>query len=187
MNTLIIDTSHTCLVTGVAIDSKLVAYKQENVGKRQSEYLITFVSEVLEKANLQSSDIDEVVVTNGPGSYTGMRIGLTFVKTWSLVNTEMKIYTVDTLLSLAGMKDGFSFIDARSKRVFGAYIEKGNVKDERVYTLDELETINQPLFGDLSLVGKETEYGNICSQILEVRDMWNIVENPDLLVPNYLK
>ncbi|AZK44166.1 MULTISPECIES: tRNA (adenosine(37)-N6)-threonylcarbamoyltransferase complex dimerization subunit type 1 TsaB [Erysipelothrix] len=187
MNTLIIDTSHKFLAVGLEVDGTLKVNKQSLMDKKQSEFLLTYVDEAIREAKLVPMDIDQVVITSGPGSYTGLRIGMTFAKTFALTNHKLKVYKVNTLLSLSGNNNGFSFIDARSGRVFGAYVSNGIVNDERIYMMDELKDIDLDLFGDLDLLDQKSENPRIIQNILDVKDSWEVETNIDLLVPNYIK
>lgn len=187
MKTIIIDTSHSLLAVGLSEGDTILVSKQEELSKKQSEYLLPFIDEMMKEVNWKPRDLERLVITDGPGSYTGMRIGITFAKTLHLSNPSMKVYTVDTLLSLVGLQSGFSFIDARSKRVFGAYVSNGEVSEERVYQFDELSDIKSDFFGDTSLFGEVNRYGNVIENILAVEKSWNVVEDVDLLVPRYIK
>ncbi|AMC93054.1 hypothetical protein AOC36_03400 [Erysipelothrix larvae] len=185
MITLMIDTSHSICAVGIAKEGVLIDSIQEVLKKKHSERLVCAIDELLKRNNVDKASISEVCVTDGPGSYTGMRIGLTFAKVLALT-LNVNLYTVDTLASLVGKKDGFAFIDARSKRVFGAYIHAGVVDQERIYMVDELQTIAGPFYGDTHLLEQETQYLNICENMLELRDTWALISNPDVLVPRYL-
>lgn len=185
MITLILDTSHKYLAVGIVKNDTILAYKQEIISKRHSELLISFVDEVLTNAGIGKNEISNIVLTNGPGSYTGMRIAMTFAKTFALTQNT-NVYTLNTLLSLIGNEKGFSFIDARSKRIFGAYVEAGIVSQERIYTLDELHQIHLPLFGDTHLINKESNDPNIIQNILNLKSYWIKVENIDTMTPRYL-
>lgn len=187
MKTLVIDTSHTLLVVGIIEKNKILFHKQEIMNKRQSEYLLIFVNEAISKVNWKPADIERIVITDGPGSYTGMRIGITFAKTFALTNKSLIIDTVDTLLSLSGKENGFSFIDARGGRVFGAKVNEGLISEERVYMIDEIKDFNYQFYGDTALLGKETHYGNVIQNILDVESSWKRVDDIDLLVPRYIK
>ena len=187
MLTLIIDTSHKYLAVGLANSQGLLVEKQDQLKQQQSEFLLPYINAVFKESGLDKKDITRVVVTDGPGSYTGMRIALTFVKTLSLAMPELKVYTINTLLSLSGLNSGFAFIDGRSKRIFGAYIKDGKVMDERIYQLEELLDINQPLYGDTNLIDLMEPEISIVENILDLKDSWKQVETIDLLVPRYLK
>lgn len=188
MLTLIIDTSHKFLAVGLADDQKGIIYsKQEQVKKKQSEMLIPFIDEMMQDYAFKPNDIKRIVVTDGPGSYTGMRVGLTFVKTFALVNHGVEVYTVNTLLSLSGLRSGFSMIDARSGRVFGAFVESGEVNEEKIYELATIEKLNLKIHGDRHLLNLSVKTPNVIENIWEVKSFWRKVEDIDQLVPRYVK
>lgn len=187
MKTLIIDTSHRYLAVGLAVDGVLKASQIENLHKQQSEYLVPFIQNVLKQADVEISEIDEMVVCDGPGSYTGMRIGITFVKSIAMVFPHIKVFKVNTLLSLSGLDSVFAFIDARSGRTFGAFCDHGVIRDERVYMIDEVLEIKDTKVGDLELIEIEQKDISILENILSVRNEWIEVANVDVLVPRYLK
>lgn len=188
MKTLIIDTSHNYLIVGLAQDGVIKLEYQEKVNKKHSELLLVKVDQMMKELNWTPHDLEEIVVTDGPGSYTGMRIGITFVKTLLLVVPSIKVYTVDTLLSLVGTKSGFALLDARSSRVFGARVNNGIVYYERIYNLEDLSSLDLELFGDRHLLKDQTPiFDNISQNILDVRANWVPVTNVDTLVPRYIK
>lgn len=185
MTTLILDTSHKFLVVGIVKDNQIKAFKQENLKQKQSEFLIPYIQTVLKQAHIDKSEIDTIVLTDGPGSYTGLRIAMTFSKVFSLTQ-DIKIYTINTLLSVSGLRDGFVMLDARSKRIFGAYVFQGELKDEAVYRLDALNLDNVDVYGDGSLLGREDNYGNIVENILSLKNKWQFIKDVDTLSPRYL-
>lgn len=188
MNTLILDTSHSLLVVGLADDNNLIDYKQEIISKKHSELLLVTIDKILKKNSLSPLDIHKIVVTDGPGSYTGMRIGIAFAKTYALANPNVEIYVIDTLISIAGKNSGFSLIDARSNRFFGGFVIEGNVQEQRIYTKEEVLNISSKLYGDTHIMdGSEPNYLNIAQNILDVHNQWKRVDNVDTLVPRYLK
>lgn len=187
MLTMIIDTSHKYLALGLANQEGLILEKQDILKQKQSEFLLPYINDVFIESGMDKKDLTTIVVTDGPGSYTGMRIALTFVKTLSITMPDLKVFTINTLLSLAGMNRGFSFIDARSKRLFGAYVDQGIITDERIYQHDEVLDISLPLYGDTSLYELGEPEISIVQNILDLKDAWVPVENIDLLVPRYVK
>ena len=89
-------------VAGVAVvkDGVLLAEEILNVGNTHSEQLLPMVVEILEKCNISMQEVDVVVTSGGPGSFTGVRIGVTIAKTYGyLINKN--ITPVSSLKSLA--------------------------------------------------------------------------------------
>lgn len=184
MITLILDTSHKYLAVGICKDNQILASKQEMLKQKQSEYLISYINDMLQEAKIDKSDIDKIVVTDGPGSYTGLRIALTFVKVFALVQ-NVEVYTINTLLSLIGNNKGFVLLDARSKRVFGAKVDNMQLFDQKIYMLDELKEIQEDFYGDVSLLGLEEKEISVIQNIIEVQSQWKRVDNIDTLSPRY--
>ena len=66
MNTLIIDSSNKYLAVGIVVDGQIVSKKQDILKQKQSEYLITYIQDVLKEAELDLLGIDAIVLTDGP-------------------------------------------------------------------------------------------------------------------------
>ena len=162
MYTVGLDTSHRFLLIALMKDDELVDSIQEECFKHQSEYLVPQVQKILEKHSLEVKDIDNWVVTKGPGSYTGVRIAMTMAKViGSIMNKN--VYTLSTLQLYAGLKNTYVIMDARAKRVYVGRYENGQaVMEDTIYTNAEMQTIieqGNPVIGDLHLFGGEDEYG----------------------------
>lgn len=69
-------------------------------GRRHAQALVKEVDDSLRANSLQSKDVDVVAVSIGPGSFTGLRVGVTFAKTWCYA-AGSRLVAVDTLLALA--------------------------------------------------------------------------------------
>lgn len=120
MKNLAIDTSSE--VCGVAIleDDKLIDDNSLNNGKTHSENLMPLIKEVLERNNLSLKEIDLISCVVGPGSFTGIRIGIAAVKALAEVN-NIKITSITSLESLVqniNSKTKVSMIDARNDQVY---------------------------------------------------------------------
>lgn len=79
MNTLIINSSEKQAEIGLVINDKIINYKMDET-KSHSEFLLKEIEDLLVKNNLDILDIDSFGVNVGPGSFTGVRIGISFVK-----------------------------------------------------------------------------------------------------------
>src|SRR6056297_4255606 len=66
-----------------------------------SEYTVLFIDELLDRTGLQVDDLDSVLFSNGPGSYTGVRIGASVIK-GLLFGKNVPLFTYPTWISFAG-------------------------------------------------------------------------------------
>ena len=129
MKSLLMDTSNRYLVIAAYEDGKLLTGIQEEGSKKQSEYAIPYIEKILNEHQLELFDFDEIIVTRGPGSYTGVRVGMTIAKTIKTVH-PVNVKMVSSLHAYAGMEGKkISVIDARSKKAFVACYENGQAKN----------------------------------------------------------
>ena len=101
-------------------DDKLIDDNSLNNGKTHSENLMPLIKEVLERNNLSLKEIDLISCVVGPGSFTGIRIGIAAVKALAEVN-NIKIASITSLESLVqniNSKTKVSMIDARNDQVY---------------------------------------------------------------------
>ena len=193
MITLCMDTSSKFLVLGLIRDDEVIAECCISSWKKQSELIFPELIKLLDQASLTPQDINEVVVTKGPGSYTGVRIAMTVAKVLCS-SAHLPLYTLPTLeLIGAGKEHAAVLLDARSKRAYFGIVENGKLTGkEEALPLTEiqqrLEDIdNIELVGDCSLLGFEDNYPNLAEAFLTARPQWVKVDNVHLLVPEYLK
>lgn len=187
MITLCMDTSHTWLVIGLIKDDEVIGKVQEKCWKKQSEELFPKLIELMDSLDLQPEDIDQIVISKGPGSYTGVRIAMTVAKVFCAMSNK-PIYTISTLLLYAGKKNCRVVTDARGKRVYTCKYEDGKpLEGERAIAIDELELNDEDVVGDASLVGREDNWPDIVDNFLALKGEWTKEENVHLVVPEYLK
>lgn len=187
MITLCMDTSHTWLVVGLIKDDKIIGKIQEKCWKKQSEELFPKIIELMDSLQLKPEDIDQIVISKGPGSYTGVRIAMTVAKVFCSMR-NLPIYTISTLLLYAGMKNCRVIMDARGKRVYTALFKDGEVVDkEQVIEISELNIGDEEIIGDGSLVGKEDSWPDIVDNFKDLKAKWESWDNVHLVVPEYLK
>ena len=89
MYQLLLDSSNKYLSVGLSKDGKVVDKIFYEAWQRQSEMMVTEVDNILKRNNIDKSELDGVVVGVGPGSYTGVRIGVTIAKTIAYNNKEI--------------------------------------------------------------------------------------------------
>lgn len=192
MKTIVMDSANKYMVVGLFEDGQCIDMIQEAGNRKQSEYAIVYLKKLLDKHHLQILDFDEMVITIGPGSYTGVRVALTIAKTIA-ATSAIQIKTVSSLKALAGMNKAIAVLDARSQKVFIGVYDQGKtiVKDQMIAVsqLDELIRAyhDYELVGDLSFVGKEDREVNLAQQIYELAKSEEYVKDIDNLVPEYIK
>lgn len=136
MNILAVDTSSQSLVVAVKTDTYFDEYTSEIKDFKHSERLMTIVFEMLERANLKISDLDLLVCTRGPGSFTGLRIGMATLKGIAYGNGK-PVVSVSTLEMWARTVPDFDGVvlpvmDAKKQRWYLSVFKCKNGQTERL-------------------------------------------------------
>lgn len=192
MKTLCMDTAHKYLSLALVEDGRICAQSVSSCWKKQSEAIFPQLIAMMEEANWQVDDLDQVVITEGPGSYTGVRIAMTIAKVLC-TRKKIDLYTVSTLALYAGMDENvFVMMDARSKRAYCAAYNQGiMILPECIMTLDEIKEYlsahDYQIYGDGSLIGKEDYHPDFAKQFASLIPFAKKIENIHTLTPSYLK
>jgi tRNA threonylcarbamoyladenosine biosynthesis protein TsaB len=141
MNILALDTSMgacSAAVLRVGGDTRALFARQEEMARGHAEALMPMVAEVLAEARLEARDVDVIAATQGPGSFTGVRIAIAAARGLALV-TNAKLFGTDSLTVMArvarmeGAAPEAPFavaVDARRGMLyFGLYDETGSRLD----------------------------------------------------------
>ena len=132
---LFIDTATTNLVVAIIINGKIAYMYDNNDNHDMSSKMMPVLYEAFEKSNLKPVDIDKIFVVNGPGSFTGIRVGLTVAKTMAYT-LNIPIVPISSLEVMASGICGTALINARRGYVFaGTYDEDLNVLYKDSYVL----------------------------------------------------
>jgi len=121
LRVLVIDTCLAACQVGLFEGARLVAGASEAMARGQQERLAPMAAEVMAQARAAFADLDRIAVTRGPGSFTGLRVGLAFAKGLQLA-TGAPLAGIGTLAALAASdgQDGLraGVIDARRGQVY---------------------------------------------------------------------
>ena len=192
MISLCMDSAYKQLVLGLYKDKELLAGISLEAFKKQSETIFVELNRLLKETNLDYKDIDRVIITKGPGSYTGIRIAMTIAK---VLCSQMhkELYAISTMQLYAGIeKQANVILDARSQRAYVAHVEDGQIQGNiQILTLDEvkefIETNPGILLGDADLMGQDVQKVDFLKNFIELEPYYEKVENIHALVPDYLK
>lgn len=212
MKILSIDTSSSNCATAILENDVLIDENSINNGKTHSENLMQLTIELLERNKLTLNNIDLIAVSIGPGSFTGIRIGLSFIKPIAEVY-GIKIVGVTSLETLARIdeteRNKICLIDCKNNQVYFAVFDKDyNLIEE--YCADDIINLlylmrkyeNSVAIGDGALLHKELLKKNIKG--VEVLDYYlqsakntaiigykkflnNEIKNSDTILPFYLR
>ena len=192
MNRLFIDTATKYLCIGIAKDNNIIYKFQQEAIKQQSELTIPFLQKALKENNMELKDIDEVVVTIGPGSFTGIRIGMCVAKVLASLN-NIPLKAISSLNSYASMGKKIVILDAKAKRVYlGIYNNNVKVIDECVVEIQTLKEMlkdypDYDVVLDSHLIDLESEEIDVIENMNRISLNSEVCENIDSLVPIYLK
>ena len=197
MISLFIDTSSSDVSIAIIKDNNILSYITKEVPNEHSVYTVKYISDILIKASLTPKDIDKIMVVNGPGSFTGVRIGVTIAKTYAyLLNKELILLSSLKILSISTNHDYcLSLISAKNDNYYiGLYNKDNNIViEEQFANIDKvLQIINKYNPKIVSDNNIEINNNKITKQKLDFIKIINYYKNaksinPHLAVPNYLK
>lgn len=132
MNVLFIDTHSEKVIVKIKKVDKI--FEDEVLSDRShSEVLVPTLESVLKKSNLKLQDLDEIIVVNGPGSFTGVRMGVTIAKTIAYcLNKKIKTITSLEMYGVSSEEDFDIVTVFDSKGVYSA-LKKGNEYTQFLY------------------------------------------------------
>lgn len=143
MKVLGFDTSTMTTSVSIIEDENMLALYSLQGSVYHSESLSDMVNNILNKFDFDLSQIDLISVGIGPGSFTGIRIGLTFAKVMAQV-LKKDIVAVSSLKACAIKEDGLvgSIIDARRGLIYACLMEDGKVlMDDTIIELEKFKDI----------------------------------------------
>ena len=189
MKYLFIDTCTSNLIVSLIIDDNIVSYFNKKIENGMSNYLLKEIENQLNFNNIKASSIDAIFVSNGPGSFTGIRVGLTVAKVyaWSLNIKVIPVSSLEVLASTNTNNTNVSLIDARRGYVYRGIYDK----DLNLVVNDAYIIYNKEDYKNYNIVSYDSFDNAICPNI----DILKVIKkhendegiNPHLLNPNYLK
>jgi tRNA threonylcarbamoyladenosine biosynthesis protein TsaB len=212
MKILSIDTSSKICSTAILEDDKIIDEINLDNGRTHSENLMPMVSEILSKNDIKLSDIDVISCSTGPGSFTGIRIGISSVKSMAEVN-QIPVVGVTSLEILARIdtsdKIKVALIDARNNQVYCGIFDNQYQKKEEYIADDIMQVIevfkkyNDIIcIGDGAILHKDLIMQNIPNstfsdaneqsaalggKIAYKKYLNNDIKNADTIMPTYLR
>ncbi len=162
MKTLYLDTSSSFLYTAILDDNNIVAEVKEKLGNNLSSYTLPRIEEMFTVKNISIDDINKIICVNGPGSFTGIRIGLTIAKTIAWAK-NIPIIPISSLEAMAFSSDGnynyvIPAIDARRDYFYASIYDNQNgcfVMNENYISKNALNVAIENLSGTKSFISND--------------------------------
>ena len=181
MKILSFETSAKAASVALMEDGKLLAESYQNTGMTHSQTLMVMAQDLLKQCGLGPKDVDAVAVANGPGSFTGVRIGVAAAKgfAWGGEKPLVGVSTLEAMALQLGVWQGYvcPVMDARRSQVYNAlfHVSGGmytRVREDRAISLaelgEELKNLTEPVFlvGDGSILCYNTSLETLPGLVL---------------------
>ena len=173
---ILIETSTALCSAALAEDGVITSYRESSAPKAHASLTAVFIQEMLEEKGLTIADCDAVCVSKGPGSYTGLRVGVSTAKGLCFGSSKplIAISTLDILVAQAQIPDNLKYIvpmvDARRMEVYAAVYEiagqAGN--DVRQITETAPAIIDENSYSDILERGKVLFIGDGAGKCADV-------------------
>ena len=198
MKYLYIDTSSAFLFSAIVEDDKLISERKLELGHDLSKDAVFEVASMFEENNINVDDINKIIVVDGPGSFTGIRIGITIAKVYAWAK-KIPVTTTNSLLSMSLSSNKNTIhvpiIDARNDYVYAAIYDE-NYKElfnpqhllkkdlfKELEKYNDYTFISNDLFDDINdIESYDPNFINIVNFNKNNKDI-----NPHNINPNYLK
>lgn len=196
MKCLVIDTSTPNLFFAIVENSNIKYIYNDLIDSDLSSKFMVIVDEAFKKCNIVPNDIDKVFISCGPGSFTGIRIGMTFAKVFcfSLKKDLIPFSSLEAFASSSTLNNCVCLMDARRGYVYrGIYDDKLNpIFDDGYVLLSdlllEIESLNDyNIFSYDEFNNLNIKKPSIDAIKLINRHINDIPVNPHELKPKYLK
>lgn len=193
MRILFLDTSSSVVTIAIIEDNDVLFMYNDMIEDDMSSKIMPIISSGFEKLNFSINDIDKVMVANGPGSFTGIRIGVTIAKVvaWSLKKDIICISSLELYASTnVGTKYIVPMIDARRGYVYtGIYDNDLNVVVEDNYAL--YDNFINSIDGEYTIVSFDN-IGEAINPNIDLMKVVNKHRNDKVMIvhnikPRYLK
>ena len=173
---ILIETSTALCSAALAEDGVITSYRESSAPKAHASLTAVFIQEMLQEKGLTIADCDAVCVSKGPGSYTGLRVGVSTAKGLCFGSGKplIAISTLDILVAQAQIPDNLKYIvpmvDARRMEVYAAVYEIAGQAGNDVRQITEIAPaiIDENSYSDILEKGKVLFIGDGAGKCADV-------------------
>jgi tRNA threonylcarbamoyl adenosine modification protein YeaZ len=125
-------------------NEELLIKRVRSAFRKQNNYFSGLVKEIITKANLHLSEIKIIYLIVGPGSFTGIKVGLTFVNTLLSVSFGLKVYTLNSLAFQSNGQTVISALTMNEREKYVAVYQQGSILEApQLVNNDQLVRLKQ--------------------------------------------
>ena len=175
---ILIETSTALCSAALAEDGVITSYRESSAAKAHASLTAVFIKEMLEERGLEISDCDAICVSMGPGSYTGLRVGVSTAKGLCFGSGKplIAVGTLETLVAQASTavipneaevsayKYIIPMIDARRMEVYTAVFEPTVMSSSPTVMSSEAETSYRQITETAPMIIDETSFADYLEQ-----------------------
>lgn len=186
MKVLGLDTSNKFVIITLMDNNQVVFHKKLDVYRNASEITNYQIDLAFNEVGWKAQNLDAVVVTRGPGSFTGIRIGMSIAK---VITTTFKIplYSLSSLKYYAGLHNTAVVLDARSNKGYYGQYKNGETLIEDMFTIKEIKSKQYPhIIGEVSILDSVDKFLDSKSHFLDLKAYWQKESSLDAK-PEYYK
>jgi tRNA threonylcarbamoyl adenosine modification protein YeaZ len=180
--TLFIDTHDKNVLIILFKDGKIISTEDLETKNKHSEVALPTIASILDNSNVDVSELNNIIVVNGPGSFTGVRIAVTIAKTIAYA-LSIPIRTIDALTILAlGVEEDRKVVSLEDRN--GAFV---GVFDTNYNVVEPLQYMNKTVYNEFKLSNNvntnvDINYENVYQYVMSLKEL-----NPHEVKPLYIK
>jgi tRNA threonylcarbamoyl adenosine modification protein YeaZ len=180
--TLFIDTHDKNVLLILFKDGKIISTEDLETKNKHSEVALPTIASILDNSNVDVSELNNIIVVNGPGSFTGVRIAVTIAKTIAYA-LSIPIRTIDALTILAlGVEEDRKVVSLEDRN--GAFV---GVFDTNYNVIEPLQYMNKTVYNEFKLSNNvntnvDINYENVYQYVMSLKEL-----NPHEVKPLYIK
>lgn len=143
MNTLFISTYQELIEIGFLKDGKLITKKEQLSNRNHSIYTLPLIKEILDENNIDVKKINEIIVIDGPGSFTGVRLGITVAKTlaYTLSIPVKCLSSIEALAVSSNSKKAIIIVEDPKGKYYGIIDDNQNISTIKYAQNKEFEEL----------------------------------------------
>lgn len=186
MKILGLDTSNKFLIITLMENDKVIFHNRLEVYRNASEITNDEIDQAFKSVNWKAKDLDAVVTTRGPGSFTGIRIAMSIAKV-ICTTFNIPLYSLSSMNYYAGLNKISVILDARSNKVYYGEYNNGETLFEAMIPLDEVASKEyNNILGELSVLDQEDQWPDLKDNFILLKPFWKLESAFDAK-PEYFK